>query len=347
MATLKVSKLPDGGGYKIDGYVDGERIRKRLPGRTKAQADIIARELEQQAFEAHRRPARDYVPTLHDAIDAYVRDKVDIGGNFKSCFKRARDYFDADIEVNDVTPEMVRAFARTMFPGYKPNSLNSNAIIPIKAVINWTADQYKSVRPIRVPGFRYTRQKRTPIDEAWLETFTATGLASDKYQHVACAVLAQFMAATASRINEALSLEWSDTHLDADPPHAVIRHAKGNRSYTKVIPPYLVPHMRRLHLMAPTKRKGKTFGLGKYHGVRAHWDELCGKAGLPLATPHVVGRHTFATRLGNLGYSAEQIAAMGHWKSAEIVRNHYLHIEADAEQAAQIMDNIWSTAKSK
>lgn len=60
-----------------------------------------------------------------------------------------------------------------------------------------------------------------------------------------------------------------------------------------------------------------------YRDLRA----ACRDANVPYFSPHVFGRHKFATRHLEAGYSLQFVKDAGHWKTIRMVAERYGHLE--------------------
>ena len=52
---------------------------------------------------------------------------------------------------------------------------------------------------------------------------------------------------------------------------------------------------------------------------------------MPYFSPHVFGRHKFATRFLEAGYSLQFVKNAGHWKTIRLVAELYGHLEKREE----------------
>jgi integrase len=68
-----------------------------------------------------------------------------------------------------------------------------------------------------------------------------------------------------------------------------------------------------------TNRNGQPF-----KSIRTIFTTACRRANLTDVTPHVL-RHTFASRLGDVGVSDGDIQALGRWKDAKMIKR-YKHL---------------------
>lgn len=76
--------------------------------------------------------------------------------------------------------------------------------------------------------------------------------------------------------------------------------------------------------------------------------QLCAKAGAPYFTFHKAGRHKFAKRLLEMGYSVSHVTQAGRWASAKMVTELYGHLEqSEVDDATRSAADQWAAGLKK
>lgn len=66
------------------------------------------------------------------------------------------------------------------------------------------------------------------------------------------------------------------------------------------------------------------------HAVNERIAAICGRAGIPYKSPHLCGRHTFATTAIEMGCDIGTTMAAGDWRSSKVFLETYVHPRAAA-----------------
>jgi integrase len=268
------------------GTIAGRTIRESLGTREKASAEYACAQL-QAKLEREAIYGKEAEATFYDACGRYFEDHPIPKGK--------RDQMSAflvpiirelrKVRLRDITPGLVKATARKLYPHWKPQSLNTAVLCPIQAVVN-NAHQHGWCPPIRIKKFKVRDARlQRPIDEDWLCAFM--GAASP---HVAA--LALFMFETAARPKEACLLR--PDQLDLKNGIGWSDETKNGKRRIYHLSDELIALMRNL---LPREIHGelRVFGYADRDSLTDPWRKTCEKAGIEYRTRYESGRHSHFT----------------------------------------------------
>jgi integrase len=228
------------------------------------------------------------------------------------------------IKANDI-----RAAARKLYPDRKPATWNRQVITPVRAIINH-ASQEGLCPSIRVTQFKVEKVKKVAATPEWIVEFRASAI-EHNLPHLA--TLCWFLFETGCRISEAVGLTIAD--VDLINCKADLGETKNGESYDTDFSPEL-----RDELSAGMPKEGKVFGYATRQSVYNSWRNTCVRAGIEYIPPHQAGRHSFATMLNAMGWTANDIAAAGRWKSARLVQDTYIHSNSSSADAVKAIGTL-------
>lgn len=302
------------GWYEAKGTVKGQRIRRRYEARSRAEANAIAKRLEQDAWD--RDPDASPVSFEMCAL-AYM--EAGKPNNFLAPLIvrfRGRD-------VNTIKPGEIQDAARAIYPTAKPDTQNRQGITPAQAIINHAADR-GLCPPIRVKKFSVQKPKRRAVDRAWLDAFMANA-----EPHIAA--LALFMFTTAARLSEALRVTWDEADLQAGTAH--IAKTKMGPARDAILTTEMVAVLASLEDDTETLFRHPV----KCGEVYRQWRAACDRAGIDYVPPHQAGRHSFATEMVTRnGVDAVTAADIGGY-SVRVLQETYAHPEGQREALEGVM----------
>jgi integrase len=245
-----------------------------------------------------------------------------------------------------IDPPMMRRFIAELTK-VKPNKsnerrkfqrkLNAPATVranyaPVRAML---ATAYEDgLLPSNPAQVRVVVKDTRPRKPKWLTVAQTRALLAA--MPAADADLAYFLAATGSRISEALAARWQDVGPDDEGRIVLTVQTSKTAAGLREIP--LSPETTR-RLM---KRRADAIYAGGEHPIfpsstgtpnnpnnyrRDVFKAAAERAGVPWATPHKL-RHGLASLMANRGYSAAQIAALlGHADGGVLAMRTYIHPE--------------------
>ncbi len=223
------------------------------------------------------------------------------------------------LPVASVTPFDVKQMALTLYPDpdYSNATRNRQALTPTRAVLIHGYERGWC------PLMRLTRfkqpppRRRAPASPAWLQIFVRQ-CDLDGLSHLAALVL--FMAFTGARVSEAVRLEWPQVDLNGR--RALILKTKTGINSMRDMPDALVGRMRALK---EDSEESRVFRYTSRYSVGERIAAVCQRAGLTYKSPHLCGRHSFATNSIAMGMDIKTAMEAGDWKSSAVFIETYVH----------------------
>lgn len=298
--------------------VDGKRFRRSSKTPDRRLAEDIASKDEWRHRHAAVHGAGS-VLTFGEAMALYVQHAKD-----NRFLLPLLDLWE-NVKVADITAEVIRSGARTIYPKAAGATWNRQVITPARAIINYAADSgYCS--HIRVKRFPEAAKKRKAGDARWIEKFR------DACDRPSMAALARFMYETGARIGEAVALRWDDVNLQEGT--ATFGKTKNGEPHTVYLSPGMVAELANL------EKTPKVFGYASRHTVTKQWAKTIKAAGIQKLSRHEAGRHSFATELiVRNGIDIPTVAKMGNWKSHRLLSENYAHPERERETVLKVFGN--------
>lgn len=268
------------------------------------------------------------LPTFESAAASYTEH----GGEDRYLAKIIAHF--ADTPLAEITPFDVRQMAIALYPDASGSTRNRCAVTPARAVLSHAYD--RGWCPLmRIRRFKSDAPTRkNPASPAWLQIFVRQ-CDIDRLPHLAALVL--FMTMTGARISEAVRLCWNEVDLMSRT--AVLLITKTSRNSRRFLPDELADRMRALagNLANPAAR---VFRYTSRYSVNERIKAVCFRAGLSYKSPHLCGRHSFATNSLALGSDIRETMEAGDWKSSTIFLEIYVHAKNAGRRVADRFNGI-------
>ncbi|MFN3549603.1 MAG: tyrosine-type recombinase/integrase [Mesorhizobium sp.] len=220
--------------------------------------------------------------------------------------------------LRSIFPFDVRQMATTILPGRSAATMNRQAMTPARAVIMHGYDR-GWCDLIRLKQFRQEKPARKqPASPVWLGVFCRQA-DRDGLHHLSALVI--FMAHTGARISEAVELRWPEVDLGART--ALLLKTKTETNSLRYLTDDLVERMRRME--ADADQDDPVFRYRSRHSVSERIAAVCMRAEIPYKSPHLCGRHTFATAAIDAGIDVRTAMDAGGWRSSSVFLETYVH----------------------
>lgn len=242
------------------------------------------------------------------------------------------DYF-GETPIDAITPFDIKQMAQTLFPIASGSTRNRQALTPARAVIIHSYER-GWCQLMRLTRFKEARPKRkSPASPAWLQIFVRQ-CDIDGLPHLAALVL--FMTMTGARISEAVRLRWSDVDLVGRT--AILLRTKTDTNSTRFLPDELCNRLRAL--AGTMKPDAPVFRYTSRYSVNERVRAVCDRAGLVYKSPHLCGRHSFATNSIAFGADIGEAMEAGGWKSSSVFLEIYVHSKNAGRRVADRFNSI-------
>ncbi len=212
----------------------------------------------------------------------------------------------------------VKQMALRLYPDQSNATRNRQALTPARAVILHGHERgWCSL--IRIKKLKESKPRpKAPASPIWMHAFIRR-CDRDGLPHLAALVL--FMAQTAARVSEALSLQWRDVDLPAR--RAMILKTKTGTNSTRHLTDEQVSRLRAMRGSEPDD--APVFRYRNRHAVNERIKAVCRRADISYKSSHLCGRHTFATTAIDLGMDVRTAMEAGDWKTSSIFLGIYVH----------------------
>lgn len=317
-----------GGVAYVSGTINGERVRKSLGTRDPKIA--AARKAEEEArLQRAAIYGVEQEATFAEACIHYLKHQAPARHYLTPIIKKI-----GNTKLAHIKAGQIRALAKELYPGRKPQTWNRQVIVPVSAVMNHAHD-VGLCSPMRIRRFAAEdEQVKQAIDREWIDRFRAHAVTP----YVAAYAL--FLHTTAARSTEAIRLRPKD--LDLDKRHgvsAVKTKMGGRREFW--LTEEMAEELRRLppkHIRwGKYKGEMRVFGWADCKGPIEPWKETCRRAGLDYVTPYEAGRHSFATEgITRQERNPVMVAKIGNWKDTRTLLKNYAHPEKMAQFAEEV-----------
>jgi integrase len=325
----------------ICGSLNGKRVRKSLGTRDKEIAAHLKAQHETRLLRAEIYGA-DAEATFADAYLLYREAGQDDRGYLAPIIKKI-----GKAKLKTITPAKVKALARDLYPGRKPQTWNRYVIVPVSAVIN-TAHQHGLCAPIRIKRFKPKDQKqRVAVTREWIDRFRKYAMqlySGPEHNHLGprLAAYALFMFTTAARPTEAIEL--TPDHLKLDEKGGDSEPTKTGDRRKFYLTEEVAEELKRLPprklLWGSNAGELRVFGWADCKGPIEPWKAVCKAAGLAYRQPYEAGRHSFATEaVTRQERNVVTSAKVGNWKDPSVLLRNYSH----AEQLEKFAEDVFGT----
>lgn len=310
--------------YWIVGSLCGERIREstRTTDRRLAEAKLIAvtKDIENRFIYG---PKHSF--TFAEAVELYVH-RVQPKPHQARKVLKLLDHF-GSFRCVDITPSAIMAYEKQRWSKRVKNStLVSYLYGPLQAVLNQAA-RNQLCAPIMLPKPKVDKVRVLAAPEDFLERLLACELPT----WVRAAVLLLTLHGT--RPVDLGRLRWSDVSFSSNTIH--FRKTKNGQAHSPTMHPEVRKALRTLLIegivgeewpkpdvpVFPRLQRASAANLNSYLLT------ITKKNGLPFYSTHKIGRHAFATRLLNEGYTLKEVQEGGNWESIKVLADQYGHLE--------------------
>jgi len=309
---------------ELDGTLIRRRIEKSLRTSDHKQALLAARDLEREYWEAAYSD-RPRGGTFAEAALLYAKTKGD------DRFVQPLIHHFGSTPLSGINQHTVNSAAAKLYPKAKASTVNRQVFTPVIAIMNLAARQGWSRPPNleRPRGHNRVEPLRVP-DESWFESILP-------YCRPRLAALIIFLTLTGRRIGEALSLSPID--VDIENGRATIKRTKTDEPFTVELASPVVAAIKQIENWQNCPR---LFGYSSRSNVHRDIKKACARAGIQYFCPHVFGRHKFASRLLEAGYSLQFVKEAGQWKTIKMVAERYGHLERrEVAKAVRAVGDKW------
>ena len=255
------------------------------------------------------------VRTFEDAAESYIEH----GGEGRY-LPPIIEYFGDDRPLATITPFDIKQMALTLYPAHANSTRNRCVLAPARAVMIHGYERGWCPL-IRLSRFKQDPPRRkTPASIPWLQIFVRQ-CDLDGLPHIAALVM--FMSLTGARISEAINLRWREVDFMAR--RVMLLKTKTEKYSPRGLTDALAKRLMAMGVNADPD--DRVFRLSHRKSANDRIKRVCERADISYKSPHLCGRHAFATNAMALGAGLREAMDAGGWKSVEVFVGTYVHIQ--------------------
>ena len=265
------------------------------------------------------------VHTFRTAADSYIEH----GGEARYLPPIIAHF--GDMPIGEITPWDIKQMALALYPTQSGATRNRQALTPARAVLIHAYE--RGWCPLmRLTRFKQQAPRRkSPASPAWLQVFVRQ-CDQDGLSHLAALVL--FMSTTGARVSEAVRLRWPEVDLNGR--RVILLRTKTSTNSVRDLNDAVVTRLRQL-ARAPEDR---VFSYLSRHSVNERIKAVCRRAGITYKSPHLCGRHSFATNALALDMDIKTAMEAGDWKSSSVFMETYVHVRNASRRVADAFNAV-------
>lgn len=329
---LRLVRRTDSPHWQIKGTLGGVRIRESTGTDSRSHAETTLAKRQKEILD-RQTYGESVTATFAEAVNLYL----DEGGEARYLKPLVLRW--GTWRLAAITPLEIARAARELYPTGKPSTIRRQVYTPLIAILNSAAEAGLCVVP-KIRGPKVKHAPVEPADDAWIAALLNSrpkaiyrdGSAGERRQVDARARLRAvvlFMTLTSARVSEAAALRWRDVDLKRG--RAYLHHTKNG---DPALVPLAAEVVAAIGALSPGAPDGLVFGYSSRFSVRQAINRAVSAAKLEHHGTHQIGRHAFAGRLLDLGYTLKDVQEAGRWSDIGIVARHYGHRERSAVDKA-------------
>lgn len=253
-----------------------------------------------------------------------------------------------DKPVAEITGADLANICTRRYPGSKPQTHKRSVYTWFNAIVRMNADAERcDFKSFKAPGAPKRRDPVMAAPESWIDDFVRAALHGTNrwgkpFKHgKRIAALVLFMTFTGARVSEAIRVYPHHLEIRGDDSvWAYFERTKNKRARFVKLHPIVVQAISHLEL-----ETGKPiFGYKSKDSVYAGLEAVCKASGLDYFSTHKFGRHAFAKRLLDEGFTLMDVKDGGGWESMTVVSENYGHLEQSRihNAVASVRTALWS-----
>lgn len=317
-----------GGVWHYSFTVAGKRFRRSAKTADKAEAEECALAHEGRVRRAARYGEKAEL-TFAEAALLYLKNKPsarfinDLLEHFRT------------MKCSAITQPKVRDAARVLYPDASAATWNRQVITPIRAVLNYAAEEGLCDH-FRMKRFPEAGRKARPAgDKAWLAAFQRQAR-KQGLRHISA--MARFMFETGARVGQSCALTWDDIDLKAGKATLRTRKTGAGGAEIRERTAWLTSAMVADIANMKDRHPRLVFGYASKSTVNKTWNVVVANAKIAPLTCHEAGRHGFATEMVvRNGVDVATAAERGGWLSKRLMLDTYVH----GNEGREVIDAVF------
>lgn len=318
---LHVVPHPKNGILQIRGTIHGTGVCKSTGTRDAAIADAMRVKLEAEMLNESVHGKRS-VTTFAECVEHYLKARK-INSAMRYLTQIVSDI--GDRKTSELTAAAIRAYALERYPDAKNSTRNTNVLMPIRAVLRH-ASLFDMCNVPAIQSFEDDTSVVGAAPDAWIQDFVA------RCQNRRLKAYVVLTTTTACRCIDACRLRTED--IDYAAGTALVRETKNGKSRVVTVAPAVAEILKSFDHAA----NGTVFGWRNAQAVNMALEHECKRLGVKYYSTHKLGRHAFAERFLNAGWTLAEVASEGGWDDISVLSKRYGHLEK-SRLAAKVRDS--------
>jgi len=306
----------------IYGSFGGESIREstRSSNRRIAEARLSAlmKDIEQRAIYGTSASF-----TFAEAMEFYVR-RTNPKPKQAWYLTKLLNYW-GKWRCQDITPQALMAYEKIRHSGKSVtnNTLRRSIYGPMNAILKMAAEN-RFCLPVLLPKPKLEKSRVAAAPEGHLRALLACKMAD----WLRAVVLTMTLHGT--RPSDLKRLKWQDVSFSSNV--ITFRKTKNGEPHSPVMHPEVrAALLRHRASNAPFNQSEPVFAKLQCNEpattINQYVKGLCKRNNLPFYSTHKIGRHAFAERIMDAGYTLNDLQKAGNWSTITVVAERYAHLE--------------------
>lgn len=311
--SLRLYRRKKAGNWRIRGTIHGHRYDESTGVDSRAHAEAILAKRQKEIYDAAVVGVENRI-TFAEAAEMYLIS----GGEARFLAPLVEGL--GDWRLIDITQREVNDLIAKRYPTTGTQGINRQVFTPLIAVFNHA----HKIRMGPAPAFQRPAVRRSgPV--RWATDDDIRAILPHCSDRLRGAVL--LLTTGGARASEVCRVVESD--IDWRGNRITLRQTKNGE------PRVIHADVGMMEALLPLRgRAGPLFGLKTRFSLNQALSRACKRAGIEPYTSHEIGRHAFAARLLNMGYTLGDVQELGGWKTLRVVAETYGHLEQSRLDAA-------------
>lgn len=317
---LKLIQRVEGGKWIMRGTLNGKRIEKSTDVYDKELARDIMIQFESELLD-EKVYGKKATITFKEAAEDYLENSPKKGGSNRRHVLKLIEWIPNE-KLKDLNSKRVHQLVKKHYPGRSGSTTNTHFINPIVTVMRFAAESGDCDAPVIRKMPNDSKVVKAP-PRGWEVEFV-NRCSPDRPRVKA---LVAFMTTTGMRCVTCLRTTWEQIDWERERIVYDGIQLKNGDALVVELAPNVMDMLREIDQAPDRHWKGPFANYSRTDVAGREIAKECKRLGMEVYTPHVIGRHAFAERMLNAGYTLQEVADMGGWKDLKVLREKYGHLE--------------------
>jgi len=304
-------------------YIRGTVDKKRLNESTGVYDEEYARHiLSQREAEIldEKVHGRKSVITFEEAARDYLVNSPSRGGSNRRHIERLLVPVMGNTKLKEINSRRVHELIKVHYPGRSGSTTNTQFINPIVTVMRFAAEAGDCHVP-RIRKFPNDSKILKAPPQEWIIEFI------ERCSRPRVRAFVAYTTTTGMRAITAIRTRWDQIDWDFERVVYDGDQMKNGLPFTAELTTSVAEMLGMLRDLESSSPFGPFSNYSRTDIANREIAKECKRLGMEVYTSHIIGRHAFAERLINSGYTLQEVADMGGWSDLDVLRKNYGHLE--------------------